>query len=332
MVTKFVFFAALILFLLFESEGASLGSNPCEDVDCYFYSHCDPTTLQCICPTCKEEINKVCASDGQIYLNLCSMKQSSCQQQKLITEARRGTCRGQDKYGDESKIEAESFDDKMDSNTELLDEADLAEELPKKELQAPDYVMENKEDVYKEPADMDTKLDEKVEIVPPDSDGERLYLSPDTARDVIQAEINRLALKYNEQLPGIYLLTLPPVEYLEMYSEVELAGDILCILRQIEIIIPPVQVALNEFLARYGAEIGVAKLEDFEITSLGSGSGEGSGSVQLSDCPDVKAPPNADKLEMIDPQGAAMAELAYFVETLLLSEINLHQQIKAKYA
>lgn len=62
---------------------------------CGFYGECDVVngSVTCVCPgsgsrpSCGDEKEPVCGSDGEIYDNLCHLMDASCQQEELIRPA-----------------------------------------------------------------------------------------------------------------------------------------------------------------------------------------------------------------------------------------------------
>nr|QNH72488.1 toxin candidate TRINITY_DN27059_c0_g1_i1 [Pachycerianthus borealis]QNH72553.1 toxin candidate TRINITY_DN27059_c0_g1_i1 [Pachycerianthus borealis] len=124
---KFVFFAALILFLVLENDGASVGS--CGDEECKFGSYCSLSASgepKCVCPmACTMEYRPVCGSDGNTYGNLCNLKVKSCQQKKFITVIKEGACSDDDELKqriaeDESELESEQFNSPPYLDPELM--------------------------------------------------------------------------------------------------------------------------------------------------------------------------------------------------------------------
>ncbi|KAJ7381019.1 hypothetical protein OS493_004614 [Desmophyllum pertusum] len=69
--------------------------DPCAAVKCGFYGECDVVngSVTCVCPgsgsrpSCGDEKEPVCGSDGEIYDNLCHLMDASCQQEELIRPA-----------------------------------------------------------------------------------------------------------------------------------------------------------------------------------------------------------------------------------------------------
>lgn len=47
---------------------------------------------RCQCPSCNEDLDPVCASNGITYANECKMRQEACQMEKDIFIKYRGFC------------------------------------------------------------------------------------------------------------------------------------------------------------------------------------------------------------------------------------------------
>ena len=72
------------------------GKDPCEGVECDFYSRCvalqNGSTI-CECPEiCTSLYQPICGSDNEKYSNLCEMMVTSCTKQELITKDYDGEC------------------------------------------------------------------------------------------------------------------------------------------------------------------------------------------------------------------------------------------------
>lgn len=86
--------AILLEFFSFSPSLSYLA--PCALLKCDFYAECKAQldgSLECVCPRqCPLSFDPVCGSDGQTYLNTCTLQVESCRTQTRIIVARRGQC------------------------------------------------------------------------------------------------------------------------------------------------------------------------------------------------------------------------------------------------
>ncbi|XP_035210218.1 agrin-like, partial [Stegodyphus dumicola] len=69
-------------------------TGPCSNYICSFGAICmlNNDIPGCVCPSCTEEFDPVCGTDGMSYTNECKMKRESCEQRKEISIAYTGLC------------------------------------------------------------------------------------------------------------------------------------------------------------------------------------------------------------------------------------------------
>ncbi|GFS69617.1 hypothetical protein NPIL_186102 [Nephila pilipes] len=70
--------------------------GPCHKHVCHFGSICVVKSgyAVCECPSCSEEFEPVCGTDGISYTNVCKLKQEGCDQKTDIDVAYTGLCNG----------------------------------------------------------------------------------------------------------------------------------------------------------------------------------------------------------------------------------------------
>ncbi|XP_076372902.1 agrin-like [Tachypleus tridentatus] len=68
--------------------------GPCHDFVCQYSSRCfvKKGNPVCECPTCTEEFQPVCGSNGILYNNLCKLKKEACEKRTEISVAFEGLC------------------------------------------------------------------------------------------------------------------------------------------------------------------------------------------------------------------------------------------------
>ncbi|GFW86668.1 hypothetical protein TNCV_4334521 [Trichonephila clavipes] len=68
--------------------------GPCHKHVCHFGSICVVKSgyAICECPTCSEEFEPVCGTDGISYTNVCKLKQEGCDRKSDIDVAYTGLC------------------------------------------------------------------------------------------------------------------------------------------------------------------------------------------------------------------------------------------------
>ena len=75
-----------------------LDIDPCYNVSCKYYSHCQASSAQqysCVCErSCPSYDEQVCASNGRTFNNLCSLKKEICETQGNYTQYHPGSCTG----------------------------------------------------------------------------------------------------------------------------------------------------------------------------------------------------------------------------------------------
>lgn len=85
----------LVMERIFKKRTCNLAVNPCATVKCGFFGECDVIngSVTCVCPgsgsrpSCGNEKEPVCGSDGEIYDSFCHLMAASCQQEVMILPA-----------------------------------------------------------------------------------------------------------------------------------------------------------------------------------------------------------------------------------------------------
>ncbi|PRD24741.1 UNVERIFIED_CONTAM: Agrn [Trichonephila clavipes] len=80
---------------IFQNAIVKSERGPCHKHVCHFGSICVVKSgyAICECPTCSEEFEPVCGTDGISYTNVCKLKQEGCDRNSDIDVAYTGLCR-----------------------------------------------------------------------------------------------------------------------------------------------------------------------------------------------------------------------------------------------
>ena len=82
---------------LHSSLMSILEPSACVNLNCRYYASCVVNSVnvaKCVCPAnCSTfERRAICGSNGQTYVNECSMKSSSCKEKRIVGKAYDGEC------------------------------------------------------------------------------------------------------------------------------------------------------------------------------------------------------------------------------------------------